>query len=151
AQERDFYDRVPVGGNLRAFGAIHTHGDLEPGPMTSYRRWWNHPWKDVEPAGQPNAGAWTAGKGEQLRKLVKRAHDAGLWIRFYTLNGHDPADESGGWTPSYNFGSLAAVRTRWMAARDAGVDFIATDQYEELAAAIHEAPSLKINGTIMRA
>ena len=39
-----------------------------------------------------------------------------------------------GWTASYNFGSLAAVRERMAAARDAGVEFIASDQYEELGA-----------------
>ena len=65
---------------------------------------------------------------------MTRAHDAGLWIRFYTLNGHSP--EHGkhmGYTPSYNFGSLEAVRHRWRAAIAAGVDFVATDQYEEFA------------------
>ena len=36
-------------------------------------------------------------------------------------------------TPSYNFGSLEAVRHRWRAAIAAGVDFVATDQYEEFA------------------
>ena len=55
----------------------------------------------------------------------------GLWIRFYTLNGHRP-DDSLGWTASYNFGSVDAARARWNAAIAAGVDFIATDQYEEL-------------------
>ena len=37
-----------------------------------------------------------------------------------------------GWTESYNFGSIAAARERMSAARDAGVEFIASDQYEEL-------------------
>ena len=55
-------------------------------------------------------------------------------IRFYTLNGHSSADTAlRGWTSSYNFGSLAAVTIRWRAARDAGVDFVASDQYEECA------------------
>ena len=36
-----------------------------------------------------------------------------------------------GWTPGYNFKSLDAARTRWRAAIAAGVDFIATDQYED--------------------
>jgi hypothetical protein len=64
---------------------------------------------------------------------VRTAHDGGLWIRFYTLNGHDPADVSGGWSASYNFGSLGAARERWRAAIMAGVDFVAVDQYEEFA------------------
>jgi hypothetical protein len=36
-----------------------------------------------------------------------------------------------GYAPGYNFGSQDAARIRWRAAVDAGVDFIATDQYEE--------------------
>jgi hypothetical protein len=36
-----------------------------------------------------------------------------------------------GWSPGYNFRSLDAVRIRWRAAIAAGVDFIATDQYED--------------------
>ena len=61
---------------------------------------------------------------------MERAHELGLWVRFYTLNGH-PAGAGLGWTESYNFGSIDAVRARWRAAIAAGVDFIATDQYEE--------------------
>jgi hypothetical protein len=41
-----------------------------------------------------------------------------------------------GYTPSYNFASLDAARIRWHAAIAAGVDFLATDQYEQLAAAL---------------
>ena len=65
-------------------------------------------------------------------------HRAGLWIRFYTLNGHDPTDESGGWSPGYNFGSEQAARERWRAAIRAGVDFIAVDQYERFSATLRE-------------
>ncbi|MCK7478693.1 MAG: hypothetical protein M0C28_15945 [Candidatus Moduliflexus flocculans] len=38
-----------------------------------------------------------------------------------------------GWTPSYNFGSLEAAAIRWQAARAAGVDFVASDQYQKVA------------------
>ena len=38
-----------------------------------------------------------------------------------------------GWFRSYNFGSLESVTARWRAAYHAGVDYIATDQYEQLA------------------
>ena len=38
-----------------------------------------------------------------------------------------------GWSPGYNFTSLDAARVRWRAAIAAGVDFVATDQYEEFA------------------
>jgi hypothetical protein len=39
-----------------------------------------------------------------------------------------------GWFREYNFGSREAVMERWGAAQAAGVDYIATDQYEALAA-----------------
>jgi len=104
---------------------------------TNYRRWWNHPWKVVEPEGQPEAGDWTAGDAARLSQVVTAAHAAGLWIRFYTLDGFLAADEDRfGWFASYNFGSLDAAETRWRAAIAARVDFIATDQYEALASVV---------------
>jgi hypothetical protein len=45
---------------------------------------------------------------------------------------------SHGWFQQYNFGSLNAAKERWSAARNAGVDYIASEQYEELAAFIAE-------------
>lgn len=148
AQERTFYDRVDVGGRLRLFGAVHSRvvqpatppdmrapgGDGRPGvwpdARTNYRRWWNLPWEAVERGGQTRAGEWTPDDEQRLRNLVEAAHGARLWIRFYTLDGHDPTDIGGGWTPGYNFGSLAAAERRWEAAVRAGVDFVAVDQYE---------------------
>jgi hypothetical protein len=50
-------------------------------------------------------------------KANEPAHHAarlGLWLRFYTLNGHEPNDA--GWTAGYSFGTLDAVRPRWQAA-----------------------------------
>jgi hypothetical protein len=147
AQEASFHDAVPIGDRLLLFGAVlDAPGPSDaaaadtptPMPATNYRRWWNHPWKVVEPEGQPAAGAWTRMDSARLAHAVAAAHAAGLWIRFYTLNGAT-ASESGaqGWSPSYNFGLVEAAEIRWRAARDAGVDFIATDQYEELAAFLH--------------
>ena len=104
AQELTFHDSVPVGGRLRLFGA--TPRDAARPRRTNYRRWSNYSWKAVEPEGQPLAGDWSADDAARLEQLVKDAHGAGLWIRFYTLNGHDPADRSGGWSDSYNFGTL---------------------------------------------
>lgn len=132
-QERDFHDRVPIGGKLRLFGAVHRTGPAASLTKTNYRRWSNNPWSVVEPEGQRKAGAWGREDAARLDTTVRAAHDAGLWIRFYTLNGLDPADESGGWSPSYNFGSLDAARERWRAVIRAGVDFVAIDQYEEFA------------------
>jgi hypothetical protein len=136
-QQQTFHDAVPVGGRLLVFGAIHglvpaeSDGLPQATPATNYRRWWNHPWRVAEPGGQREAGPWTRAEAARLRSLVEDAHARGLWIRFYTLNGHLGPRE--GWTDSYNFGALATAEVRWRAAIDAGVDFIATDQYAELA------------------
>jgi len=150
AQRRVFHDPVPIGGKLLVFGATKaivrsaeasrsdSLPDLRPGARTNYHRWWNNPWSVVELGGQRRAGAWTKDDEARLAGLVTAAHAAGLWIRFYTLNGHVPADTSGGWTASYNFGSEEAARARWRAAIAAGVDFIATDQYEALGAVLRE-------------
>jgi hypothetical protein len=130
AQRAVFHDGVPHGSRLRLFGAV------QPGQLkaTNYLRWSNNPWHVVEPEGHNKAGAWTDADKGRLRSAVNTAHQRGLWIRFYTLNGHSTADgERLGLTPGYNFGSLDAARIRWHAAIAAGVDFIATDQYEEFA------------------
>jgi hypothetical protein len=142
AQQIAFHDLVPLGGKLRLFGAVipavapgAAMADKPAPPVaTNYRRWSNNPWSVVEPEGQNRAGDWTADDARRLHQAVRTAHDAGLWIRFYTLNGHSPErGEQMGWTPSYNFNSLDNARVRWRAAIAAGVDFIATDQYEEYA------------------
>jgi hypothetical protein len=138
-QEQTFDDAVPTGGHLRVFGAIAGIAAPESDatalpqatPATNYRRWWNHPWRVIEGEGQRAAGGWTDADAARLRVLVADAHAHGLWIRLYTLNGL--IGDRDGWTASYNFGSLDAARLRWRAAIDAGVDFIATDQYDELA------------------
>ena len=152
AQQVAFHDRVPVGGRLRVFGAIPTNLEAKVGKgkealpklagltpeeliasgATNYRRWVNFPWAVVERGGQVEAADWSQADATRLKALATLAHTRGLWIRFYTLNGHAAADDLG-WTRSYNFGSPAAVESRWRAAHDAGVDFIASDQYEALA------------------
>lgn len=152
AQRKVFHDAVPVGSPLLVFGAARPTtrqagtpeearvrsgeilADIVPGRRTNYHRWWNNSWAVVELGGQTRAGAWTSDDDARLRGLVQAAHREGLWLRFYTLNGHDATDTSSGWTASYNFGSLPAARTRWQAAIRAGVDFIASDQYEDLGA-----------------
>jgi hypothetical protein len=151
AQAKVFYDDVPVGGRLRLFGSAHTQqppaGDttaqsahwqatVPPAQLlrtraTDYRRWWNNSWWVVEEGGQTKAGAWTKADDRRLRALVDYAHEQGYWIRFYTLDGFD-AKQDRGYDPIYNFGSLRRVVPRWRAAIRAGVDFIATDQYEAL-------------------
>jgi hypothetical protein len=151
AQEAVFFRSLPSEGKLRLFGSAHTEqlagkSDAErihlaatvpPENLlaerpTNYRRWWNNSWYEVEEGGQPKAGAWTAASNQRLIALVKRAHSLGFWIRFYTLDGFAPADDQG-WGKAYNFGSKEKAQARWRAALDAGVDLIATDQYEDFA------------------
>jgi hypothetical protein len=162
AQREAFYDMVPVGEPLLVFGAARPRlrqagtpaqarvrageelPDLTPGARTNYHRWWNNPWSVVELGGQRRAGPWTPADEARLRSLVQAAHQVGLWIRFYTLNGHDPGDMSGGWSPSYNFGSEEAARERWRAAIRAGVDFVAVDQYERFSETLREMRPLAI-------
>jgi hypothetical protein len=151
-QERVFYDEVPIGGRLRIFGTVAPSpvdlpkgeaaraaaqarlpvDSLVPSGATNYRRWTNHAWTVVEEGGPPKAGEWTAADQARLLAIVTRAHELGLWIRFYTLDGYEAA-ESRGWTDSYNFGSRLAAETRWRAAIAARVDLLATDQYEAIA------------------
>ena len=149
-QERVFFDAVPVGAKLRLFGSAHTNpidtkvkeerehlqATLPPAkllsePPTNYRRWWNTSWFVVEEGGQHKAGDWTAADDRRLRDLVDHAHELGYWIRFYTVDGFVPG-EGRGWGETYNFGALAAADVRWKAEIAAGVNLIASDQYEEL-------------------
>jgi hypothetical protein len=141
-QKAVFYDQIPTGSRLLVFGSTPTHGQvpssapqtLAPDGADNYHRWWNNPWRVVEPGGQAKAGEWTSEKEARLQSFVDYAHRHGLWIRFYTLDGVSVADEScRGIFHLYNFGSRAAVEQRWHAAALAGVDYIATDQYEDLA------------------
>jgi glycerophosphoryl diester phosphodiesterase len=155
-QEADFFGSQPAGQPLLIFGSVPNAdvfriedaeqrasalasaapATLIASRATNYRRWVNFPWQVVERGGPRQAADWTAADRARLAALVNRAHAQGLGVRFYTLNGHDRAAHPE-WTASYNFGSLPAVRARWQAAVDAGVDLIATDQYEELAGVIN--------------
>lgn len=156
-QEKDFSEWAQSTGVNLLFGTIpppavpQTKDEVErarilinatpqaliPAAASSYRRWANFPWAVIEEGGPTKAGAWTADDEARLKTVVGYAHSQGLMIRFYTLNGHTPA-ASRGWTASYNFGSIEAVRQRWQAAIKAGVDLIATDQYEDLASLLRK-------------
>jgi hypothetical protein len=136
AQEEAFFGRLATGERLRIFGSAHTNerpgAGRAPESMlterpTNYRRWWNNSWAAVEEGGQAQAGEWTEADAARLGALVNHAHGVGFWKRFYKLNWVDVAPAAG-----YNIGSMEAARVRWQAAVDAGVDLIATDQYEEL-------------------
>jgi hypothetical protein len=159
AQEQAFHRAVPAGARLRLFGAIALRPPAVEGmsreaalarfremltehPLpraSNYRRWWNAPWAVVEAGGQREAASWTPHEDARLRTLVRHAHEAGLWIRVWTLNGHPIGDEkASGWSTGYNVGSRDAVERRWRAAIAAGVDYVATDQYEAFAAVLRD-------------
>jgi hypothetical protein len=158
-QEWNFHLVHPVGASLRLFGTVPPLplvlpaderardvalaalpiDQLVPSGPTSYRRWINHAWRVVEQGGAPGAGLWADADAARLRAIVSRAHQMGLWVRFYGLNGHPSPGL--GWSAGYNFGTLDAVRLRWRAAAAAGVDFIATDQYEALAEVLRTRPA----------
>lgn len=153
AQQRIFFDEVSPRTRLRIFGSAHTRTpqgkdkaetehllatttpeQLLTEPAGNYRRWWNNSWHEVEEGGQRQAGDWSPADDARLRSLVDRAHKLGYWIRFYTLDGFSAEQgKERGWFESYNFGSLPAAQKRWKAAYAAGVDMIATDQYEDYA------------------
>jgi hypothetical protein len=154
-QEKVFFSEVPAGKRLRLFGSAHTApirasqreerehlaATLPPDqlltePPTNYRRWWNNSWFEVEEGGQHKAGAWTPADDRRLRTLVDHAHKLGYWIRFYTIDGFGEGEDKG-WGNTYNFGSREAAMLRWKASIDAGVNLIATDQYEDLASLMH--------------
>jgi hypothetical protein len=158
-QEQVFFRDLPKGERLRIFGSaetakltgktreerMHLAATVPPErllttPATNYRRWWNNPWGEVEEGGQTRAGDWTPAAAARLRALVDHAHRLGYWIRFYTLDGFSPAGNRG-WGASYNFGSRERAEARWKAALEAGVNLIATDQYEDLGAFMRENSS----------
>jgi hypothetical protein len=157
-QEECFYNRLPVGGKLRIFGAAKTYSpprsgkkgqppsvdlsEIDPAkyflePAGNYRRWVARPWNLIEKGGVAKAGDWTPAEEQRLAAFATQAHKLGYLIGFYHLNGHAP-DAGKGWEEESNFGSLERAKIRWTAALKAGVDLISTDQYEEVAALIRK-------------
>jgi len=154
-KEEYFYNRIPVGGKLVAFGTAklaRPAGDglteaqvsqarfaMKPEDLvteraSNYRRWWGNAWNMVEPAAKDAAGPWTPEKEARLNAIVKHAHKMGYLVSFWVLDGADvETAKRQGWNPKYNFGSPEAAAARWKAILKAGADFISTDQYEEVA------------------
>ena len=73
--------------------------------------------------------------GKALRPPLKASSACGFafipWTGFRTAIW-----ARNGWDKGYNFGSREKASLRWMAAIKAGVDFIAADQYEDVAALV---------------
>ena len=153
AQQNVFYDDIPVGGNLITFGAVQTDvhdlaapvNKIETVKASNYRRWWNNSWTVIEPEGQPHATTWTAEKNVRLNSFVAQAHERGLWIRFYTLDGASKAEQdANGWFAAYNFSSLDAARLRWIDCIRDGVDYLASDNYELVSGLVHKMTSTNV-------
>jgi hypothetical protein len=106
-----------------------------PTPATPYRRFLSLHWSHVERGGPARAGDWTDAEAARLAALVGHAHARGFRVRFYCLDGHLGAVGS-----SYRFADDDAARVRWVAAADAGVDWVATDEYREIVRSLGERP-----------
>jgi hypothetical protein len=154
-----FYDRVPVGSKFRAFGSatkfddnpLHLGRDkrderfanmlrVQPEQLVTkradnYRRWFGTDWAFIELCGPKHGNDWSPAADARLKKFVERGHSLGYLVSFYSVNGFTE-DQNQGWTAEFNFGSHEAAMRRWNAAVNAHADFIATDQYEDLAKVI---------------
>ncbi len=67
AQKAVFYDQVRAGAPLLVFGATPARNE----PADNYHRWWNNPWRAVEPEGQNAAGDWSPEDEKRLTDLVR--------------------------------------------------------------------------------
>jgi len=99
--------------------------DYFPQPATAFYRVFNFNWAHVEKTRNNEAGPFTPAKRARLDALVTAAHRKGYWSRAWTLNATSQA-----WSPEDNFSSNDALLERWRAAAAAGLENIATDEYE---------------------
>ena len=158
-KQQFFYDKLPVGAKIRVFGSVTKFDEnpkklpkeqktqaieflstldpeqLVPHKADNYHRWFGTNWAFVEKGGETAAGEWTSASEARLKKFVDYGHRLGYFVAFYCLDGYTEA-ENQGWDKGYNFGSKEKVMPRWKAAARAHPDFIATDQMEDVAAAI---------------
>ena len=138
---KDAYDAlIPAGEPYRAFrdrvyGAGAKYEDAvdayTPSPATAYHRFLTLHWSAIERGGPARAGDWSKVEAARLAALMQRAHELGYRVRFYCLNGHTGFALSG-----YRFPDDASARVRWRAAARAGVDWVASDEYPEIVAAL---------------
>jgi hypothetical protein len=161
-KQQVFYDQVPVGGKIRVFGSATKFDEnptklprerraeaiallpgidpekLVPRKADNYHRWFGANWAFIEKGGETGAGDWNPAVEERLKKFVAYGHRLGYFVGVYCLDGYTEA-ENQGWDKSYNFGSKEKVMPRWQAAARNHVDFISTDQMEDVTAVIHTA------------
>ena len=154
-----FYDRIPVGGRFRAFGSAVKFDDnpnklpntqraermaglvkLQPEQLLTkradnWRRWFGTDWHFIELTGPTHGNDWNAATEARVKKFVDYGHGLGYLVSFYEVNGFT-ADQNQGWTDEYNFGSREAAQVRLKTLIAAHADFIATDQYEDVAQTI---------------
>jgi glycerophosphoryl diester phosphodiesterase len=89
-----------------------------PQPATPFYRVFNFEWAHIEPdRAARRTGPLTPAARDRLRALAETARRQGYWLRTWTLNAS-------------TFGGQEALLERWRAAREAGVEMIATDEYE---------------------
>jgi hypothetical protein len=145
-----------VGGKFRAFGSAVKFNDnprnlprtakeerlaglvkIQPEELVTrradnWRRWFGTDWNFIELSGPTHGADWNAATEARVKKFVDYGHSLGYLVSFYEINGFTES-QNRGWTAEYNFGSPEAARLRWNAVVAAHADFVATDQYEDLA------------------
>jgi hypothetical protein len=129
AQEAIFHDNLNNGDPILAFGSL----EKCPAAITNYRRWCNIYWKALEGAESAKGDISPEGKAK-VEEWAKASHAQGAWLRIYTTNHSTPerAAEQG-WGAGYQVPTKEALLARWKLYKSVGVDFIATDMYEDLA------------------
>jgi glycerophosphoryl diester phosphodiesterase len=106
-------DEEPPGREYR-----ESIADYLPAAATAFYRVFNFDWKHVEPDREARKqGPLPKAALARLKTLVDLAHQRGYWLRAWTLNGP-------------TFGGREGLLERWRAAREAGVEMVATDEYE---------------------
>lgn len=101
----------------------------------NYHRWFGTDWGFIELCGPEHGNDWTPATESRVKKFVEYGHSLGYLVGFYSINGFTERQNQG-WTAEFNFGTPEAALLRWNAAIKAHADFIATDQYEDLAKVI---------------
>ncbi len=126
---------IPSGGTYRAFAdVVHGAGAYRDDPAsyaerpaTAYRRFLTFHWGVVEQGAPALAHDWTSDEAARLKAIVGACHAKGYRVRFYCLNGKGSFATIG-----YRFASPEAAEVRWRAASEAGVDWVASDDYAEI-------------------